>query len=832
MEKENNFSYELNSVLNYMTDVLGLEYPTDVYGSEYLIVSMLDMVKCRANMILDNCLMSNDMVELRNIYISHIIENTKPTAKHKDGKNENKGVFGETLNNILTLAVDEAKRFRSQNVGSDHVLLSMLNPKNNFKVHEVFQSMGVNYAMIIRKCETLQATTKKPNKILKTDKSGLINSNGGAILTKSNNAISGGSHEYIDRFTVNLNKKVSEGTSESLIGRDSEINQIIKVFSRKRKNNVILVGQIGVGKTSIVYGLAERINNGEVPHSLLGREIIMLDIMALVSGTNFRGMLEDRVDNLYKELNKNNKYILFLDDVHTMLRSRNKEKDTDISGIIGNILNSENIQVIAATNDKEFRNTVENNPSVAKRLQRINVEANTSEEAIEILNGIKGKYEMFHNVHYSPDVIEKIVLLSERYIPSSCLPDSAIDIMDSAGAYVSLKSDDSKDIYELKQRLDEIQTEKQEILNNGEFEKLTAITLEEEAINAEMDELNKGVKTDKVGEVTEDDVALVVSEMTSVPITRLNANDKRNIAKINETLKKSIVGQDEAIDAICRSIKRNRVGLGYKSATKGIYLTLGPSGCGKTILAKKIAEEIYGDEKALIRLDMSEYSEKNSVSKLYGSAPGYVGYENGGQLTEAVKNKPYSVILLDEIEKADPDVYNVFLQLFDEGRMTDSSGQLVNFKNCIIIMTSNIGVKQASEMGNGIGFNADGEINKKSTIEKQLKGKFPPEFLNRIDKIIYFNTLTDDNLKDIIHLEINKLNTRLQEMKYSFTFDDKVVDYIHSLAKKQKEYGARPIIRLIQEYIEDNITDLLLTNDYHPDYVFSGTCVNDKIVIK
>ena len=828
-EKSNNFSYELNGVLSYMTDVLGVEYPTDVYGTEYLIVSILDAKKCHGNMLLDNCLMSNNMTELRNIYISHITENIKPNAMRAD-RVKNERVFSDTLNKILDLAEKEAERFDSKTIGSEHVLLAMLNPNNGFKVSAVFQSMGVNYKMILHKCEVEKPKTnhKQPT----ANNNGLINANGGMKITGNLNVLPQlGNQEYISRFTINVSKLVSEGKLDELIGREAEIGQIMKIFSRRRKNNVILVGEPGVGKTTIVYGLAERINSGNAPQFLLGKEIVMLDIMALVSGTNFRGMLEERVDNLFKELSKSKKYILFLDDIQGMLKSGTKEKDTDLSGVICGILNDGDVRVIATTNNKDYRNTVEFNTPVSRKLQKVTVEPNTKEDAVRILNGIKYRYESFHNVYFGSEVVEKIVTLSDRYISNSCLPDSAIDIMDSTGAYASFKTCKSEELASLKNRLNEIEGEKEEILNNGEFEKMAAITLEENDINTRIGEIYKESGRSVV-EVTTDDVSNVISEITNVPISKLNSNDKKNIAKIDEVLKGSVIGQDEAINEICKSIKRNRVGLGYKSATKGVFFFGGESGVGKSLLAKKLAEEIYGNERSLIRLDMSEYQEKNSVSKLYGSAPGYVGYESGGQLTEAVKNKPYSVILLDEIEKADPEVYNVFLQLFDEGRMTDSSGQLVNFKNCIVIMTSNIGVKQAAEMGSGIGFNPNANDNSRNIIEKQLKNRFPPEFLNRIDKIVYFNKLTDENLKEIISLEISKLNKRLNEMKYSFEFDSSVVDYIHSLAKEQKEYGARPIVRLIQENIEDGITDLLLNDEYQPEYVFHGTCIDNKIVIK
>ena len=825
MGDKKSFSYELNGVISYMKDVLGLEYPTDTYTLDYLIVSLLDSKKCHANIILDNCLMSDNIKSLREVYMSSIVEGVKPSLKN-DKTVQPK--FTDALNNILRLAEVESDKLQSSNIGSEHILLAMLNPSNNIKAGNVFQTMGLNYDSIIRKCEIDTATKRRSRR-------GIINNNGGMINnTKSGiNIITNvPSSEYISKFTINVSKMVEDGSVDELIGRETELGQVIKIFARRKKNNAILVGSPGVGKTQIVYGLANRILEGRVPKFLLNKEIVMLDIMAVVSGTGYRGMLEERIDNLFKELKRNKRYILFLDNIHTMLRSGSKEKDTDISGLILDALNSGDVQIIAATNPKEYRNTIEINSALASKFQKVIVEANTQSEAMLVLKGIKHNYEKFHNVFFGDEVIDKMLRLSERYISDSCLPDSAINLMDSVGAYVSIKNGASEEIIGFKARLNDIEAEKLAALNAGNFESVESLNLEEEEVKRKLDIINKRERDHKPVIVTDDDVSVVVSEITNVPIQKLNSNDKKNIAKIDETLKNIVIGQDEAIEDICKSIKRSRVGLGYKSATRNSFMFLGKSGQGKTLLAKALASEIYGDEKALIRLDMSEYAEKNSVSKLYGSAPGYVGFENGGQLTEAVKNKPYSVILLDEIEKADPEVYNVFLQLLDEGRLTDSAGHTVSFKNCMIIMTSNVGTKQASEMGAGIGFSADAKANKRNVIEKELKKKFPPEFLNRIDKIVYFNELNDDNLKDIIKLEINKFSKRLSELNYNFAFDDSVIEHLHKLSKEQSEYGARPIIRLIQDNIEDNITDLLLNNEYEPSYTFSGTCVDGRVIIK
>lgn len=838
MSDKKNYSYELQEVLTYMIDVLANEFPTDVFTPEYLIVSILDVKKCHANLFLDNYLMSNNMDELREIYINVLKNNTKPIVKEKD---KTKVEFDFELNKIMEKAEDESEKTNSSQIGTEHVLLSILNPENNIKLQEIFKTVGIDYELIYSKCKDTKKEIRSPRK------RNYINNNGGLTMTvqpqsqqpiplkseintTSSTNLSEG--EYTRKYTTNINELAREGKLDTLIGRKNELNQIIKVLARRKKNNVILVGNGGVGKTTIVNGLAQLIESGNVPTILEGKQIVSINIMALVSGTHFRGMFEERIKGLFDELKSNKKYILFIDDMQTVLKSSSKDKDTDISNMISDILTEGDVRVIGTISFKEYRNAIESNPAISNKLQRIIIEPSTVKESIDILNGSKKYYEDFHNVEYTDEAITKCVELSERYITDRSLPDSAFDVLDLAGAYTSLESKNTEEFNSLKKRLNEIEKEKDEILNNGEFEKIDAVTIEENDIKKRISDLKrKQASKDKI-KINANRIAETVSEITNIPISKLSNNEKEKISHIDETLKKSVIGQDEAVESLCRVIKRNKVGLGDKTKTMANILMAGPSGSGKTLIAKKLAEEIFGDEKALVRIDMSEYSEKNSVAKLTGAAPGYIGYDNGGQLTEAIKHKQHCVLLLDEIEKADQEVYNIFLQLFDEGRLTDSSGQIVNFKNVIVLMTSNIGAKQASEFGAGVGFVTDEVTNKKTIIEKQLKQKFTPEFLNRIDKIVYFNTLTDENLRDIVKLEINKFGKRLKEINYNIKYNEDVVSYIHEQALKQKEYGARPIIRLIQNNLEDTITDLLLEHDYEPDYTFSVTCENNHIGIK
>ena len=830
--KEENYTLELNEVMNYMTNTLYNEFPSDVLTIEYLILSILDSKNCHANMILDNCLMSDNIEELRRIYVSALDRHSKPQLKSIPMMIR----FNDDLLKALECSRIESEKLNSKLVGTEHILLAILNKENNFNETNIFEKFRLEYDFIFKKCN-IDKEGKNETKSKKLKERKIMNKKNNDIPLKSqvntkiisNNA----SNDYIKQYTTSINKMAAEGKIDEIVGRETEIKEIIRVLSRRKKNNAVLVGLGGSGKTALVYGLANMIVNGDVPEVLEGKEIVMLNPMAIVSGTHFRGMFEERINGLFNELKRNDKYILFIDDIHTVLKSGSKEKDTDISGMIGEALSEGAIKIIGATTFKEYRNTIENNSSISRKLQKIIIDPTSSSDAIKILENNKKYYEEYHNVEYTNKAIKKAVELAERYITDRSLPDSAFDVIDLAGASTSLLDREPIEIQNIKKRIREIEERKNEALNNGEFEIIDSLNAEQNVLNADIADYKRSSNKDiETIIINEDDIANVVSEMTKIPVNKLSLSEKDKIAHIDDVLKENIIGQDEAIDSVCQVIKRNKVGLGDKTHCGGVFLLGGPTGVGKTLLAKKIAEQIYGSENALIRIDMSEYSEKNSVSKLYGTSAGYIGYDDGGVLTNAIKRKPYSVVLLDEIEKADDSIYNLFLQVFDEGRLTEGNGNVVDCHNCIFIMTSNIGAKKAAELGNGLGFVNSEEKNKKSIIEKELKKKFTPEFLNRINKIVYFNNLSDDNLKNIVKLEIDKFNNRLNNIEYNIIYSDDVVNYIHAKAINEKELGARPIIRLIQTNIEDKITELMLENDYEPNYTFSASCNDNGIEIR
>lgn len=795
------FSDDLTNILKYIETKLIDIFPSKNIVSEYFIISVLENKNCFAYVALEGCLMNEIIQTIIDEYSYYLSQNPTPLNTFDIPR------FSEKFNEYLIQANVERVKHNHTKINTLHVILAML--FNEGKIKEMFNKVGLTYDMFdsyITNNNIVNETEDKPKQLpVKSNK----NINTSQILkTRKTQKTT-----LIDTYSQNLNDLASKGKIDKIIGRDKEIEQMFNILGRRNKNNLILVGHGGVGKTAICKNIANLIVEKKVPVKYLKKKIIQMDISAMIAGANFRGMFEERLKGFLEEVKNNKNYILFIDDIHNALSEKSQAGDVNVASMLNNILIEGDIQVIGTTNFKDYKNTIENNSSLSRKFQKIVIEPSTINESINILNGCKEYYESFHNVKYTDKAIKSCVLLANKYISDRNLPDSAIDLLDESASRVVLKIQDTPEISQIKEELLKIKNEKKEILNNETYDGISNLNAKENTLKIHLSLLEKNNRYNtEQRTINEDDVCELVSEKTSIPITKLSTSEKESLKNINSVLKNSIIGQDEAIDKICQVVKRNRVGLNNKNKPIVMFLG-GPTGVGKTLIAKKLSKEVFGDEKYLVRLDMSEYAEKSSITKLIGSAPGYVGYDNGGQLTEIIKNKKYCVLLLDEIEKANQEIYNVFLQLFDEGCLTDNTGQKIDFKNVIILLTSNTGAKQVSDFGSGLGLIRNEQNNTKSIIQKELKKKFPPEFINRIDDIIYFNKLTNDNLKDIIKLELNNLDKKLNDVGFKLSvdfYDSQFVDYLFNKIKEQSEYGARPVLRIIQEIVENPITDIML----------------------
>jgi ATP-dependent Clp protease ATP-binding subunit ClpC len=627
----------------------------------------------------------------------------------------------------------------------------------------------------------------------------------------------GSTTPILDNFSRDLNKLAEEGKIDPVIGRDKEVKRIAQILSRKKKNNAVIVGDAGVGKSALVEKLALMIVKGDCPTNLLDKRIMSLDLTSLVAGTKYRGQFEERIKAILNELQNEPNVIIFIDELHTMVGAGNASGAMDAANILKPALARGEMQCIGATTFDEFKKHIEKDGALVRRFQKIILKEPTINETIQILENLKTSYENFHKVHYDDGVVEIIVKLSDRYITDRQFPDKAIDVMDELGSDKKINTKIPDSIEKLKKESDEIKERKIQVVKSQNYEQAAKLRDEERKIIAKLD--NEKIKwlekqKDNKIPISVDDVYEIISQMTGVPISKLDSRETENLLKIDERLKSKVIGQDDAIGIISKAIKRNRVGIKDANKPIGSFIFLGSTGVGKTYLAKSIAEILFGDPEKVVRVDMSEFMEKHNVSKLIGSPPGYVGYDEGGQLTEKIKNNPFSVVLFDEIEKAHKDVFNILLQILDEGHLTDSFGRKINFTNTIIIMTSNIGAKKVSDFGGGVGFNTkSSETQKyevrKSIIQKSLKQQFNPEFLNRIDDVILFNSLDKDTMNKIIQIELNKLVNRLKEKNYNITFDKTIITRIAEL-NTQEEYGARPVKRIIQNLCEDFLSDEIL----------------------
>lgn len=625
------------------------------------------------------------------------------------------------------------------------------------------------------------------------------------------------SQESLNKFTIDLIKKAQEGKIDPIIGREKEIKRVIQVLSRRTKNNPVLIGEPGVGKTAIAEGLALKIFNGDVPQIMADKKIMTLDVSALIAGSKYRGDFEERLKNVVKEAENNKNIILFIDEMHVIIGAGAAEGAMDASNILKPMLTRGVIQIIGATTISEYRKHIEKDPAFERRLMPITVEEPNVEDSIKILMGIKDKYEDHHNVTIGEDAVSAAVKLSDRYLNDRFLPDKAIDLIDEAASKLKIESYKTPDFEKkYKEELKKVEDDKNMAVRNQDFELAASLRDKEKVIEREYKEALEDFKKEESKKRVEVDlIANIVSEWSKVPVTNLTEKETERLKTLDEDLKKKVKGQDQAIDVLARAVKRARIGLKTPNKPIGSFIFVGPTGVGKTFLTKTLAEELFGSPENMIRIDMSEYMEKYTVSRLVGSPPGYVGYDEGGQLTEAVRTKPYSVILFDEIEKAHPDVFNILLQILDEGRLTDAQGRTVNFKDTVIVMTSNVGANSLVK-NNTLGFSVNKEEEKKNEYQKmkdiisrELKNTFRPEFLNRIDETVVFKELSKKEIKNIVGLQLEDLNLRLETMGIKATFTDKLINHIVEKGY-DKKYGARPLQRTIRNLLEDEIADRYL----------------------
>lgn len=722
---------------------------------------------------------------------------------------------------IIRVAVLESRAFRSEFVESEHLFLSILRNTEN-PVTRLIAEHGIHYEMF-KSMLGIEETNYKSDTTsqMQGGDDDYDEDTGRRQAPKPGPGNSKSKTPVLDNFGRDITRLAELGNLDPIVGREEEIERVSQILSRRKKNNPILIGEPGVGKTAIVEGLALRIVQRKVSRVLFDKRVVSLDLAALVAGTKYRGQFEERMKAIMNELEKNRDVILFIDEIHTIVGAGGASGSLDASNIFKPALARGELQCIGASTLDEYRMYIEKDGALDRRFQRVLIEPPSVEETITILNNIRPKYEDFHNVTYDEDAIKACVKLSDRYMTDRLLPDKAIDVLDEVGARVHLKNINvPQNILDLEKQIDDIKEKKSTVVKKQKFEEAAALRDDERILTDELAKAKKDWEEDikhKKYPIGEEDIAEVISMMTGIPVMRMVEAENEKLRKLGETLEGSVVGQDDAIKKVVKSIQRNRVGLKDPKKPIGTFIFLGPTGVGKTELAKSLARTMFDSEEALIRVDMSEYMEKFSLSRLIGAPPGYVGYEEGGQLTEKIRRKPYSVILLDEIEKAHPDIFNILLQVLDDGQLTDGMGRKVDFKNTLIIMTSNIGVRQLKDFGDGVGFATSAKVsnseeNNRAVIEKALKRTFSPEFLNRIDDVIIFNSLTEDDINVIINIIMKDVFKRLHNLGFSLEISEKVRKFLVEKGY-DPQFGARPLHRAIQKYLEDPLAEEILNKN-------------------
>ena len=745
-------------------------------------------------------------------------------------------VLNEQASNILKLAVLEARIQHTQMVDVQHLILAILHDQVNNGAKEVLEENHMTYEDTLTYLKTQKSSNAKPSDSFgmpdeEEEEEETISSNGGDKNNATTKTVNGNQKKgtpVLDNFSTDLTKAAAEGKLDKVVGREKEIQRVTEILCRRKKNNPILIGEPGVGKSAIVEGLAQLIVQHKTSPVLFNKRVVNLDLTAIVAGTKYRGQFEERIRSLINELEKNPDIIVFIDEIHTMIGAGSTPGSMDAANIMKPALARGVIQCIGATTIDEYRKSIEKDGALERRFQKVMVEPTTAEETLTILHNIKDRYELHHHVNYTDEALKACVKLTERYISDRYFPDKAIDALDEVGSRVHLQhAEMPEELVEKQKELEQTIQKKQQAVKNQDFELAAAYRDRQTNLERQIDELNRQWTSDDNTTrqtITEDEVAEVVSMMVGVPVQRIAEAENVRLRNMGDVLKAQVIAQDNAIEKMVKAIQRNRVGIKDPNHPIGVFMFLGPTGVGKTYLAKKLAEYMFGSDDALIRVDMSEYSESFNTSRLVGAPPGYVGYEEGGQLTEKVRRHPYSIILLDEIEKAHGNIFNMLLQVLDEGRLTDGNGRLVDFRNTVIIMTSNAGTRQLKEFGHGVGFNAGGNtgisLNDKdkeyarSIIQKSLSKQFAPEFLNRLDEIITFDQLDLEAIKKIIDIELKGLYKRIESLGYQLTITDSAKEFVATKGY-DVQFGARPLKRAIQNYIEDGVCEKLLSGELH-----------------